>query len=225
MSHSRANSSRDLVVDVAETAEGAFAVDLRQSIVAWNAAAEALLGYGEQEVLGRKCGSVLGICGTRGADCDTQRCNAIANMLRGRLTSHIEVEVQARTGSVRRLSMSIVPTHSTNGDVHVLHLFHDIGQDRRQASADDHAAMVRATHPPMQTDSHGRGRGEVPRQLTHREREVLHLLAAGQTTKEIAAALSISPITVRNHVTRVIEKLDVKTRLQAVVAASHWGLI
>jgi DNA-binding CsgD family transcriptional regulator len=65
----------------------------------------------------------------------------------------------------------------------------------------------------------------VPLQLTHREREVLHLLAAGQTTKDIAAALSISPITVRNHVTRVIEKLDVKTRLQAVVAASHWGLI
>ena len=225
MSHSRANSSWDLVVDVAETAEGAFAVDLRQSIVAWNAAAEELLGYGEQEVLGRKCGSVLGICGARGADCDTQRCNAIANMVQGRLTSHMEVEVRARTGSVRRLSMSIVPTHSTSGDVHVLHLFHDIGQDPRQASADYQPAMVGANHPPMQTDSHDRSRGEVPLQLTHREREVLHLLAAGQTTKDIATALSISPITVRNHVTRVIEKLDVKTRLQAVVAASHWGLL
>jgi PAS domain S-box-containing protein len=225
MSHSRANSSRDLVVDVAEIAEGAFAVDLRQSIVAWNAAAEELLGYGEQEVLGRKCGSVLGICGARGPDCDTRRCNAIANMLRGRLTPHIEVEVQAGTGRIRRLSMTIVPTRSTSGDAHVLHLFHDIGPDRRQPSADDHPAMVGVPHPPMLTDGPGRSRGEVPLQLTHREREVLHLLAAGQTTKDIAAALSISPITVRNHVTRVIEKLDVKTRLQAVVAASHWGLI
>jgi PAS domain S-box-containing protein len=225
MNYSRANSSRDLLVDVAETAEGAFAVDLRQSIVAWNAAAEALLGYGEHEVLGRKCGSVLGICGTRGPGCDTQRCDAIANMMHGRLTPHIEVEVRARTGNIRRLSISIVPTHSTSGDVHVLHLFHDIGQDRRQASADDQLAIVSPTHPPMQLDAYERNRGELPLQLTHREREVLHLLAAGQTTKEIAAALSISPITVRNHVTRVIEKLDVKTRLQAVVAASHWGLL
>jgi DNA-binding CsgD family transcriptional regulator len=176
-------------------------------------------------VLGQKCGAVLGICGPHGTECNFQRCNAIANMLQGRLTPHIEVEVQARTGSVRRLSMSIVPTHSTSGDVHVLHLFHDIGQERRQASTDDHLAVVGATHPPMQTGGLDRGRGDVPLQLTHREREVLHLLAAGQTTKDIAAALSISPITVRNHVTRVIEKLDVKTRLQAVVAASHWGLI
>jgi PAS domain S-box-containing protein len=225
MSYSRANSSRDLVVDVAETAEGAFVVDLRQSIVAWNAAAEALLGYGEQEVLGLKCGAVLGICGPHGRECDTQRCDAIANMVRGRLTPHIEVEVRARTGSIRRLSMSIVPTHSPSGDVHVLHLFHDIGQNRRLASADDHPTKALTPHPPTHTDGRDRSRGEVPLQLTHREREVLHLLAAGQTTKDIAAALSISPITVRNHVTRVIEKLDVKTRLQAVVAASHWGLI
>ena len=129
MSHWRANSSQNLVVDIAETAEGAFAVDLRQSIVAWNAAAEELLGYGEQEVLGRKCASVLGICGARGADCDPPRCNAIANMMLSRPTPHIEVEVRARTGSIRRLSMSIIPTHSSSGDVRVLHLFHDMGQD------------------------------------------------------------------------------------------------
>lgn len=225
MSHSRANSSQNLVVDIAETAEGAFAVDLRQSIVAWNAAAEELLGYGEQEVLGRKCASVLGICGARGADCDPPRCNAIANMMLSRPTPHIEVEVRARTGSIRRLSMSIIPTHSSSGDVRVLHLFHDMGQDPHRASADDLPAMVGATHPPMQTDSRDQSRREVPLQLTHREREVLHLLATGQSTRDIAAALSISPITVRNHVTRVIEKLDVKTRLQAVVAASHWGLL
>jgi PAS domain S-box-containing protein len=210
-------------VDVAKTAEGAFAVDLRQSIVAWNAAAEAILGYGKQEVLGRKCGAVLGICGARGQDCDTQRCDAIANLVCGRPTPHIEVEVRARTGGMRRLSMSIVPTHSTTGDLHVLHLFHDIGQDHRQATADEHKAMAAATHSLMRLEGHDRG--DMPLQLTQREREVLHLLAAGQTTRDIAAALSISPITVRNHVTRVIEKLDVKTRLQAVVAASRWGLL
>jgi DNA-binding NarL/FixJ family response regulator len=61
--------------------------------------------------------------------------------------------------------------------------------------------------------------------LTPREHEVLKLLAQGMATIEIATALGISRVTARNHVTRVIEKLGVKTRLQAVLAASHLGLI
>src|SRR5215472_12183532 len=137
MSHSRAISSRHLVVDVAETAEGAFAVDLRQSIVAWNAAAEELLGYGEEEVLGHKCGSVMGICGMQNSDCSSPRCNAISNTIRGRLTPHIEVAVRARAGDIRWLSMTIIAAHSTSGDLQLVHLFHDISDYHRQTSADE----------------------------------------------------------------------------------------
>lgn len=61
--------------------------------------------------------------------------------------------------------------------------------------------------------------------LTPREQEVLELLAQGMATVEIALALGISRITARNHVTRVIEKLGVRTRLQAVLAASRRGLL
>jgi PAS domain S-box-containing protein len=200
---------RDLVIDVAETAEGAFAVDLRQSIVAWNAAAEELLGYGEEEVLGQKCGSVMGICGMQNPDCSSPRCNAISNTIRGRLTPHVEVAVRARSGDLRWLSMTIIAAHSTSGDLQLVHLFHDISDYHRQTSPDEHDSGV----------------ARLPLQLTHREHEVLRLLAAGLTTKDISTTLSISPITVRNHVTRIIEKLDVKTRLQAVVAASRFGLI
>lgn len=61
--------------------------------------------------------------------------------------------------------------------------------------------------------------------LTRREREVLSLLAMGMTNAEIATALNISPITARNHVISVIEKLNVHTRLQAVVTAARLGLL
>ncbi|HEX4266016.1 MAG TPA: response regulator transcription factor [Verrucomicrobiae bacterium] len=54
-------------------------------------------------------------------------------------------------------------------------------------------------------------------ELTAREREVLELLAAGATPKEVAAKLNISWQTVRNHIRFVYEKLHVHTRTDAVL--------
>ena len=53
--------------------------------------------------------------------------------------------------------------------------------------------------------------------LTKREKEVFNLLVKNKTTKEIAEELGISQKTVRNHVSNVIQKLDVKGRSGAVV--------
>jgi LuxR family maltose regulon positive regulatory protein len=61
--------------------------------------------------------------------------------------------------------------------------------------------------------------------LTMREFEVLELLAAKLSNKEIAVKLGISPITVRNHTTHVYEKLHVATRQQAVEQAKAHGLL
>lgn len=51
--------------------------------------------------------------------------------------------------------------------------------------------------------------------LTEREREVLELVAAGQTNKEIAAALNIAENTVRAHLRNILDKLHVHNRTQA----------
>jgi DNA-binding NarL/FixJ family response regulator len=50
--------------------------------------------------------------------------------------------------------------------------------------------------------------------LTGREEEVLGLLAAGLSNRQIAARLGLRPQTVKNHVSRVYEKLDVHSRLE-----------
>jgi len=61
--------------------------------------------------------------------------------------------------------------------------------------------------------------------LTSREREVLSLLAKGLNQEDIARELDISPATVGTHIQRVLGKLDVHSRTQAVALAYREGLV
>jgi two-component system response regulator DegU len=64
-----------------------------------------------------------------------------------------------------------------------------------------------------------------PNMLTSRELEVLRLLAQGKTNQDIAEELLISRATVKVHVQRIIAKLEVSDRTQAIVHAFKLGLI
>jgi DNA-binding NarL/FixJ family response regulator len=61
-------------------------------------------------------------------------------------------------------------------------------------------------------------------ELTSREREVLALIADGESNSTIARRLSLSPKTVRNHVSSIFTKLHVADRAQAIVRARKAGL-
>lgn len=65
---------------------------------------------------------------------------------------------------------------------------------------------------------------EVFPELTEREREILTLIARGQTNPDIADQLSISLKTVRNHVSNIFGKLQVVDRAQAAIKAREAGL-
>jgi DNA-binding NarL/FixJ family response regulator len=61
--------------------------------------------------------------------------------------------------------------------------------------------------------------------LTAREREILLLLARGHSNAEMARELHLSDTTVKSHVTRILSKLGVSSRVQAVVVAYETGLV
>ena len=61
--------------------------------------------------------------------------------------------------------------------------------------------------------------------ISARELTVLREIASGRSNKEIAAALHVSPNTVKTHVARLFEKLDAKRRTDAIARARELGLV
>jgi DNA-binding NarL/FixJ family response regulator len=64
-----------------------------------------------------------------------------------------------------------------------------------------------------------------PRDVTARELEVLRLVAAAKSNSEIARQLNVSETTVKTHVQRILMKLELRNRVQAVVVAYELGLV
>jgi two-component system NarL family response regulator len=62
-------------------------------------------------------------------------------------------------------------------------------------------------------------------ELSERELAVLHLVAQGMSNLDIATALSISESTVKSHVNRILSKLGVNDRTQAVIVAAKRGIV
>jgi len=73
--------------------------------------------------------------------------------------------------------------------------------------------------------SRGRDREHIRERLSHRELEVLQLMADGVATRQIAARLGISYSTVRSHVRSISAKLETKSMLNTVLAARELELV
>jgi DNA-binding NarL/FixJ family response regulator len=89
------------------------------------------------------------------------------------------------------------------------------------------AALPRALVARLIDEFRGRGHrvwgtGNPGAELTPRQWEVLHLMRDGLSTNEIAERLFVSPVTVRRHVSTILQRMQVPDRESAVRALDHF---
>lgn len=217
---------RELKRLVDSTADAAFAIDAHGTIVAWNAAAEAFFGRTAQETLGRACGTILEGADECGPVCSA-RCG-IRHAVKERKPIHaFDLEVATPQGRTW-CTVSVLRVEGAPGKepcslhvvrpVHVRKKLELLVRDFLIAETALSAEQARTVLASTRSAS-----GQVG--LTRREHEVLAQLASGTKTATIAEQLHISRTTVNNHVQRILKKLGVHSRLEAVRRAEHAGLL
>ncbi len=212
---------------IGNTADGAFVVDRCQTIVLWNRAAASITGHRGEDVLGRKCFAVLrGRDSTECAVCQSG-CRAIEAAKHLEPSPTIEMSVETADGSQVWLSLSTILVPSRRSGLSVLvHLFREVTQRHQLITVvQQFAALVAGLAPYTLGPTRTTSGSPLATQLTRREREILAHLALGESTEAIAARLFLSARTVRNHISSVLAKLGVHSRLEAATLAIRNGLV
>ena len=210
---------------VESTGDAAFAARPQGGIVAWNKAAERLLGYRDCDVLGRPCDQVLAGRDVFGNQLCSERCALVQMALDRKAIEHFEVLYRHRSGRVVPIGVSIVVVpNGAPANVDLIHLLSptrvEPTKGRRGTGRDprfDTAGFPGNKRLSSQKSSRGC--------LTRREMEVVRLMGDGFGTRAIAAHLNISVATVRNHIQSILKGLEAHGRLEAVSVARRRGLL
>jgi PAS domain S-box-containing protein len=209
-------------------ADGAYVIDEEQHIVYWNQAAEEILGYKSQEVLGQVCYEIIGGLDDEGHSICRHHCHVATTAVTGSPVPSYETCARTKSGQLRWIEVSILTFPASDAVTFlVVHLFRDASEKkqsdrfaRQVLNAAKLLEQASAVQPGISQLS------EPPAvDLTDREREVLSLLAQGLNTSHIAESLSITSSTTRNHIQNILHKLNVHSRLEAVAYAFEHSLV
>ena len=208
---------------IARSGEAVFAIDSSDRIILWNKKCEEMLGRPARAVLGRRCFDVVGGRDENGNVYCYRNC-PVAHQAREMPKDPVHrFQLSVETGKGPRKSIEVslfaIPSYhpALSTVVHVLR------EGRRPPSALERGlAEKAAAREPLWPIATKAGQ---PIDLTPREKEILRCLAEGLSTAAIAKTLFIAPVTVRNHIQSLLHKLDVHTKLAAVVFAYQHGLI
>lgn len=211
---------------ISRSGEAVFAVDSADRIILWNKACERLLNRPARNAIGKFCYDVL--CGrdTNGNIYCHRNCS-VAYQARERKDDPVKTfELAAKTGEGKkkriRTSLFSVPSYHPA----LKTLVHVLRDANNGAKSPANAEPPKEDHPaapePLSPVTLAGGDTVV---LTEREKEVLRSLAEGLGTTAIAKKYSIATVTVRNHVQSILHKLDVHTKVAAVVLAYRHGLV
>jgi len=214
---------------LAAAADAAFITDQDQRIVFWNRAAERTLDLTFDEVIRQPCHEILGGQDDQGRLVCRRHCRVAVTALTGGVVGHYDTLVRTKSNGARWVNMSTLAflANGTPADTMIVHLFRDI--TRKKENEQLFRQVLRAAKDlgdgELSQGVPSASMSDPDSDLTHREREVLSLMAQGLKTGDVAQSLSISSATVRNHIRNILHKFDVHSRLEAVVYAIKNGLV
>lgn len=221
------NRRDDASLDLLEsTAEAAFVADEKHRIVVWNRAATTLFGFKADDVVGRRCHRVVRGIDPSGSRFCSESC-AVRQMARRHEAIHVfPLQVPSASGPTLTIDCSVVvmPGSRPRGR-RFIHLLLPGARDREPGGAARSSPESATPSAPSDPDPGKALSSGCPRALTLRETQVLRLAAIGTGTAEIASLLSISPVTVRNHIQHILDKLEVHSKLHAIIVAHRLNLI
>jgi DNA-binding CsgD family transcriptional regulator len=208
---------------IARSGEAVFAIDSSDRIILWNKKCEDMLGRPARTMLGKRCYDAIGGRDENGNVYCYRNC-PVAHQARDLPKDPVhrfQLAVKTGTGTDRMVDVSLFAIPSYHPALAtVVHVLRD-GKRKTSAlerSLAKEASGARPLWPMETTAAHAI-------ELTGREKEILLCLAEGLPTATIGEKLFIAPVTVRNHVQSILRKLDVHTKLAAVVFAYKHGLI
>jgi PAS domain S-box-containing protein len=204
---------------ISRSGEAVFAIDGADRIILWNKACETLVGKPARSVLGKTCYDVM--CGRdANGNLYCHRSCPVAYQAREKQSEPVhrfELTVKTGDGGSKKLSSSLfsIPSYhpALTTVVHVL---------RPATEQTPTEAPGAAVSEPLTPLTNNEGQAVA---LTAREKDILKCLAEGMTTQAVAKKLFIAAVTVRNHVQNILQKLDVHSKLEAVVLAHKHQLI
>lgn len=209
-----------LLASFARSPDPIFVTNRLNRIVAWNRSAERLLGYSGGEAAGLSCAALLCGCDVHGNRYCTESCPVTQIASRHETVLNFVLRLRAKDGRTLLADMSVIHLEVQAPDLFLLaHVLHP----HSTTPVAEETAAAGAPRPPL--DLVRESLDARARKLTGREVEILGMLAAGHTTPAMASRLQISPLTVRNHVQNILDKLEVHSKSEAVAFAFQKHLV
>jgi PAS domain S-box-containing protein len=216
----------EVLAVLSRTEDGVYAVDHTYRIVFWNDAAERLLGYRADEVIGRLCHEVFEGEPRPGCLECAPSCPVMVAASRNETVPTYNLLSRTKDGDAILLNISVIVPNS-GSPFATIHLFRDATSQLRYETYVEQvvcmAARLPSPQPSLSRNNHDVPSPGVP--LSSREKEVLYLLVKGKSAREIAESLCISYATVRNHLQTILRKLGVHSQREAVKLALEQNLV
>lgn len=193
------------------TGEPAYAVDRDGIIRAWNRAAEKVLGYSQSQAVNSRCWELVAGQDLFGNRYCCKGCPLREMAFNHKSINSNEMRFETADKKLRRFRITrllVACDAECELLVHLCRPCDEPGDGSEKIIAKGKAVMFNRDGT-----------------LTNREMEILALLSDGKSTRQMAAELSLSPATVRNHIQKIFKKLDIHNRVAAVRRGRERGLI